>query len=415
MTSNSPTPFSRKIGFSAFLATQFLGALNDNISKLLVICHGTRVLGASSSAGTTFTALAAGMFILPFLLCSSLAGFLADRYNKRQMLIWCKAAEIVAMGLGLLLALSHTLYGMIFVLFLMGAQSAFFSPAKYGFLPETHSPQELPKANGMTQLWTFLAIILGGYGGGQLSAHYSDNLAGGFVWCVVLAIMGYAVSFAITPTPPGNPDCKFTTKDPIMPHVRTLRKIAQDKILFAAVLGNSFFWFIGTIVQLLIISLCKDTLHGNDTLVGNMQGVIALGIGIGCSMAGCCAKGHITYRWVAPGALAMTAASLCLAFFGHILVCAYVFIALLGFSSGFFQLPLSTAIQARSPIDQRGRYLGACNFSDCIAMLLASLFLWLCQSVCHLRATAVLGILGILMAIAALIFFNCYNRKHVHD
>ena len=390
-------------GFYAFLATLFLGAFNDNVSKLLVICFGTAMLGTSSAGASAYLSLAAACFILPYLLFSTVAGYLADRFRKKTVMVWTKVAEILIMLMGVALALKGMVYGLILVLFCMGAQSAFFSPAKYGFLPETHKPAQLPAANGATQLWTFLAIIFGGWAGGALAGFCgTERVAWGFVFCVAIAVLGTLTSFWITPTPRQTADLKFQVRDPIRPHWRTFREIARcDRILLTAFLGNTLFWFLGTIAQLVLVLLAKDTLNGSDALVGRLQAVLGLGIGVGCVVAGKMGYGKIPYRLTIPGGAAMGIVLLLLGALGKVQFCVMLLLFLTGFSGGLFQLPLTTAIQQRSPENARGRYLAAGNALDCISMLCGSILLWLLRAI-HIGPRGILAVMGVILLAAIL-------------
>ena len=158
-----------KPGFVSYMATLFLGALNDNVCKLLVICHVSLALGVESSSAAAFLSMAGACFCLPYLLFSALAGYLADRVSKKVVMVWTKVAEILIMSMGALFAIKGHPAAMLLVLFCMGTQSAFFAPAKYGFLPETNPPKRLAAANGATQLFTFVAIIMGGWAGGAIA------------------------------------------------------------------------------------------------------------------------------------------------------------------------------------------------------------------------------------------------------
>ncbi len=390
-------------GFISFLATQFLGAFNDNVSKMLVICYGTAILGAASTQASTFLSIASACFILPFLTFSHFAGYLADRFQKKVVMVWTKVAEIVIMGAGMVLAYYGAVYSLLAVLFFMGAQSAFFSPAKYGFLPETHSPEALPKANGFTQLFTFVAIIIGGWLGGALSASWGtpEKLHLGFLVCVAIAILGTITSFFITPTPRQDKELKFRPRDPISPHWTTLKEMSQDKLLLTGLLGNTFFWFIGTLAQLVIVLLAKDTLQADDKMVGYLQAAMGLGIGFGCAIAGACGKKGIPYKLVAPGGLAMGASLILMGIFGQSATPAILFVFLAGFFGGFYQLPLSTTIQERSPESVRGKYLAAGNALDCVSMLLGSAVLWALR-LCNIGPRGILAVMGAMMLLVVM-------------
>ena len=398
MTSNSSKQ-SNPLGFGAFLATLFLGAFNDNLSKMLVICYGTERLGTDSLSGSTFLSLAAACFILPYLLFSFLAGHLADRYAKKAVMVWTKVAEIAIMLLGLELARRQMVYPLLAVLFCMGAQSAFFSPAKYGFLPETTPTEQLSRANGYTQLATFLAIILGGLCGGILYSFCKGILHHGFVVCVGVAVIGTLTSFFITRTQPGNAQLRFHFQDPLSPHWRALREMAQDRILLYAVLGATFFWFLGSLIQLVLVLLAKDTLGGDGNLTGGLQAAAALGIALGSISAGLMAKGKIPYRLVTPGGIGIAIFTILLAIFGNYRNPAIILIVLTGFAAGFYQLPLGTAIQERSPVERRGRYLGATNALDCVSMTLSSAMLWILQNVFRCGPRAIIAVTAALVLV----------------
>ncbi|MDD3694407.1 MAG: MFS transporter [Lentisphaeria bacterium] len=376
------------LGFSAYLATQFAGAFNDNLFKLLLICFASNFLGESSAAAKSYVPLAGALFILPFLLCSAYAGYLADRFSKKPVMVASKLAEVVVMLAGLLFFRLKAVNALLFVLFCMGAQSSFFSPAKYGFLPEVLPASELPRANGLNQLFTFMAIILGSWAGGALSAWSgaSPHLAAYF--CVLIAIVGSLSSLGISATPQGNPlaRCKL---DPFTPHLNTFLEMRQNRLLLLSLLANSYFWFVGALFQLSIVFFAKDSLRGDDHLVGYLQAAVALGIGFGSVIAGFLSRRKIEYGLILPGGLLMSLCALLLGLYGGTRLNAYIFSAGLGFCGGFFQLPLITTIQKHSPKKSLGRYLAAANALDCIAMITASLVQWLLLNSLQLRAEGI--------------------------
>ncbi len=392
---------SSPCGFAAYLGTLFLGALNDNVSKLLAICFAHAAL--AESRFNVYLSLAGGCFILPYLLFSNIAGHLADRFSKKWVMVWTKALEIAVMTAGWLLASRRALYGLLGILFVMGAQSAFFSPAKYGFLPETEPPERLSRANGLMQLCTFTAIILGGWLGGTLANHgHGLQPAFGFAFCIAIAAVGLLVSFAITRTPSGQPGLRYRPSDPLTPHLRTLKELAHDKTLAFAVAGNAYFWFAGTVIQLILTTFAKGTLHGDEMLVGHLQAAIALGIAAGCCLAGFLSRKGIAYHFVAPGGLALGALLILLAFVGTTRAAALLLTLLVGLAAGFFELPLSTAMQHRSPQERRGRYLAATNALDCLTMLAGCVYLYVLPSLFGCgprRSIAVLGALTLLVSL----------------
>ena len=399
-------------GFAGFIGTQFLGAFNDNIFKMLVICAAAAVL--TPEAKRDYIPLASALFILPYLLFSAFAGYLADRFSKRSVMIATKAAEIVIMATGLVLFHFNAVYALLAVLFCMGAQSAFFSPAKYGFLPETLPPENLSSGNGATQLFTFLAIILGGWAGSQLADTYKASFRTAALYPVAIAIAGFAVSFLITRTKPGSPNAK-PTFDPVSPHLRTFAEMRQNKALLFCLLGNTYFWFLGALFQANIPFIVQDDLKQGDQMIGYLQGAVALGIGIGSAAAGFLSRGKIAFHFVLPAGLLLAVCALAFGLTSSHVVPVLAITAALGVTGGFYQLPLSTGIQQYSPEDKRGAYLAAGSALDCISMLLASALHWLLLKPLKLSPGAVIVVLGIITlgVVAALKAFMPRDLKSV--
>src|ERR1700689_1014767 len=161
MKTESTSGFGRILkdsGFQAFLWTQFLGALNDNLYKTIV---SLRAVDVAAKNGPDYLAIAGAVFVLPFLLFSGYSGHLSDRISKRTVMISVKVFEICVMGLGLAVFFTDSLNWMLLVLFLMAVHSTVFSPAKYGIVPEMLPDKELSRANGLLEMTTFMAIVLG--------------------------------------------------------------------------------------------------------------------------------------------------------------------------------------------------------------------------------------------------------------
>ena len=192
----------RDRAFAGMTATQFLGAFNDNLFKQLVLLICLDYAAASKLEGDPFQPWAQGLFALPFVLFSGFAGWLSDRNSKRTIVVLCKVAEIAVMAAGLFVFIMFAsgnrdglLFGLLAVLFFMGAQSAFFGPSKYGILPELFRAGDLPAANGIVQMTTFLAII----GGTAVCGFFKDALQspGGLWPCVLIASIGTLTALMI--------------------------------------------------------------------------------------------------------------------------------------------------------------------------------------------------------------------------
>src|SRR5437867_2439311 len=188
-------------GFQAFLWTQFLGAFNDNVFKIVVSMLAVD-LATRSGVGSGYLSLVGAVFILPFFLFSGYSGHLADVFSKRTVLIVTKSFEILAMGLGLFALLSGRIEYLLGVLFLMALHSTFFSPAKYGILPEMLPDKDLSRANGLLEMSTFLAIILGTSLGSFLIASWKNRPELIGLVLIVIAVGGTLASLRITRVPP---------------------------------------------------------------------------------------------------------------------------------------------------------------------------------------------------------------------
>src|SRR5580658_8945617 len=163
----------RNGGFQSFLWTQFFGAFNDNLYKIIVSMRAVHV-AATTGSGSEYLSLAGAVFVIPFLLFSGYSGHLADAVSKRTVLIGVKIFEIFVMGFGLAAFFSTRIELMLVVLFLMAVHSTIFSPAKYGIVPEMLPDRELSRANALLEMSTFVAIVLGTSLGGELFERWHD-------------------------------------------------------------------------------------------------------------------------------------------------------------------------------------------------------------------------------------------------
>src|SRR5262252_4944796 len=244
-------------GLQPFLWTQFLGAFNDNLFKIVVSMLAVRVVGAAG-AGRELSIVSA-VFILPFLLFSGYAGQLADIYSKRSVLIITKSLEIVATGIGLVAFATGHLYFTYVTLFLIAVQATFFSPAKYGILPEILPDSDLSRANGVLEMSTFVAIVAGTALGGYMFDTLRDRMWVIGLTVVAVAVTGTALSFRIPRVPAAAPERRVAL-DPwreIRLGIKTLRK---SRVLWLTAIGNSYFWFLGALLQLVMVLFGSKTL-----------------------------------------------------------------------------------------------------------------------------------------------------------
>ena len=383
-------PLFRDRSFWGMTATQFLGAFNDNVFKQLMLLLAIPV-GAAAAQKADEQGLATMIFSLPFVLFSGFAGYLSDRYSKRTIIVLCKVAEIGIMLVGMLgfLAYGTTGYrGLLVVLFLMGTHSAFFGPGKYGILPELFHEEDLPRANGMILMTTFLAIIFGTASAGLLGyllydaagRRVPERLWLGSLICIGIAICGTLTSLLVRRTPAAVPRLRFQPSAlAIPPETRAL--LIADRPLLAALVVSCLFWLVSGVAMQSVNSLGMTQLGVGETLTSLMTAVIGLGIAIGAVLAGKLSRGKADFRLVAWGAwgmvvgMALMAVSLpagggkfrqVLGYGGSVPV-----LALLGMAAGLLAIPVQVFIQTRPPEDQKGRMIAVMNLTNFIAILLS--------------------------------------------
>ncbi|MBR0458150.1 MAG: MFS transporter [Victivallales bacterium] len=371
---NSDRKVTHSRPFLSYLATSFLGAFNDNFFKLLLMCFATTCL--SETAQKNYIPLAGGVFVLPFLVCSGWAGYVSDRVTKRRVILWAKWLELVVMTLGFFCFAAGAIYWLLLVLFLMGAQSALYSPAKYGYLPETLPERELSSGNGMTQLCTFLAILAGTWAGGVLATKDGSHAWLGGVYCMVVAAAGVFVSYGCGKTREGDPEARFRM-NPLGGHLETARLVCKNRTLVFSLLGNTYFWFVAALYQNNLPLLVKQELHFGNLELSWLLGAVGLGIGLGCATCGALSRGKIEFGLVLPGGFLMACSCLLGGVAGHSLAMWLCVSLSLGFFAGIYQIPLSTSFQKQSPASRRGSCLALGNAVDCISMLLAYIFQWI--------------------------------------
>jgi MFS family permease len=386
----SQRPLFRDRSFWGMTATQFLGAFNDNLFKQLMLLLAIPV-GAAASARADEQGLATMIFSLPFVLFSGFAGYLSDRYSKRTMIVACKFAEIGVMLLGMAGFLAYGAIGyrgLLVVLFLMGTHSAFFGPGKYGILPELFRESDLPRANGLILMTTFLAIIFGTASAGFLGdllynaagERVPERLWIGSLFCVGIAVCGTITSLLVRPIPPAVPNLQFEFSTLAIPS-QTRALLAADRPLLGALLVSCMFWLVSGVALQSVNSLGMTQLGVGERKTSLLTAVIGIGIAAGAVLAGRISRGKADFRLVTWGALAMTAGMLLMGVsvpkgggdFQHLLGYAGSFPVLifLGGAAGLLAVPVQVFIQTRPPEDQKGRMIAVMNLTNFIAILLS--------------------------------------------
>ena len=359
-----------RLGFWSLIATQFQGAFNDNGLKFFVIFL---ILGTNPSASEKdlLVFLIGNLFALPFLLFSMAGGYLADRYSKRRVTIGTKIFEIFAMLFAVYAFARGNARMAYAVIFLASTQAAFFSPAKYGLLPEILPEEQLSWGNGILELTTFIAIIAGAVVGPLWAEvfHSREALAGWlFAACT---LFGLTTSFAISRVPPADPTRKFSVN--IFGELRDQYKLVwPDRVLKLAVIGNTYFWFLGALLQFVIVFYGREILHLDETRGGYLQAALAIGIGVGSYAAGLLSAGKIEYGLIPLGAVGMSLFALVISARGLTFTQVILLLGVLGFTGGFFIVPINALIQHRPEERHKGSVIAFASFLSFVGVIGAS-------------------------------------------
>jgi acyl-[acyl-carrier-protein]-phospholipid O-acyltransferase/long-chain-fatty-acid--[acyl-carrier-protein] ligase len=359
-----------RLGFWSLIATQFQGAFNENALKFLVI-YLILAIEKDKAQRDQLELLVGILFAAPFILFSLVGGFLADRFSKRGVTIWTKVFELGVMLFAAAALVEPNLRLALAAIFLVCTQGAFFGPSKYGLLPELLPPEKLSWGNGVLELGTFLAIIAGSVSGSFLAEafggreFYSGALLLGFT------IVGLLWSFGISRVPAADPAKRFHLAS-LIDVWSPMKLIRGDRVLWLAVLGNTYFFFVAGLLQFNIFIYGQDALHIRSTEGGFLQAAIAIGIGLGSFAAGYLSAGKIEYGLIPLGSIGMTLLGLCLAIPDLSFRAVLALLAALGFFGGFFIVPISALIQHRPEENKKGIIIGAANWLSFVGIGAAS-------------------------------------------
>ena len=284
---------------------QTLGVFNDNAFKSVVIFVA---LGLSKEYSTNsfFIALMTIVYVAPFILFAVPAGYLADKFSKRNVLVWAKFAEIVVMLLGAVFFYFIPLYGVypvVIVLFLMAAQSTAFSPSYNSILPEIFSEQEISQANGILGMFTFLAIIIGFSSGIIIKALVGSHLYICGVIFSFISVVGFWGALKVQKTEIANRYRKWNN-NVLREFSNIISLIKSKKVVFISMLGEAYFYTIGAAIQTLVILFGRFTLKlANDLEIGLLQLITAVGMGVGCYLGGRLSRNKLEIGLAPFGAL----------------------------------------------------------------------------------------------------------------
>ncbi|MEO1999734.1 MAG: MFS transporter, partial [Planctomycetaceae bacterium] len=392
--------------FLGFLTTQFLGAVNDNMFRWLIVPIAKYQVEGRPNMAPVILGVGLACFVAPYILLAPYAGYLADRFSKRRVIIGCKMAEIVIMALGVAaigparawLPDPYNLYVMFAVVAMMGSQSALFGPSKMGIIPELVSPGKISSANGLVGLTTVVAVVLGTIAGGVLYTRIDlDSLTD--LWLPATALIGVATagwlsSRLIAQVAPVAPERPFPV-NPVSETWATLRLVGKSRPILRVALGIAFFWSVAALAQLNVDTFVLNQLKGTQTQVSVFLGILSVGVGLGSVLAGIGSRGRIELGIVPLGAALMVLAAVTLSTTEASMLWTASMLCLLGIGGGLFNIPLMAYLQHHSPQESRGSILAGGNFLTFSGMLLISFLFPMMQTAWQLQPDAVFLITGL--------------------
>ena len=369
----SVTPESRpnwRRGFWSLIATQFQGAFNENALKFLTI-YLILALVKDNAQRDQLEFLVGVLFAAPFIFFSLSGGYLADRFSKRSVTLWTKVFEISVMLLAVLSLARPNFPLALAAIFLVCTQGALFGPSKYGLLPELLPPEKLSWGNGVLELGTFLGIIAGSVCGALMADIFQGRQLYSGAILFAFTVVGLLSSLGISRVPAADPAKRFSALS-LINVWSPMKLIRGDRVLWLAVVGNTYFFFVAALLQFNIFLYGQDVLHLDSSYGGLLQGAVAMGIGVGSLAAGFLSGGKIEYGLIPLGALGITAGGLCLAIPGLSFQAVALLLAALGFAGGFFIVPISALIQHIPAEEHKGEVLGAANWLSFVGVGVAS-------------------------------------------
>lgn len=379
----------RERRFAPLFWTQFLSAFNDNAVKIAIVLLTTYQLQLDwlppAQAGLVIGAL----FIFPFLLFSATAGQVADKFDKGAVMRTVKDFELAIAGVaaaGFLLGSVPTLLASIF---LLGLHSTFFGPVKYAYLPQHLSERELTGGNGLVEMGTFVAILLGNVLGSVLIAVPGLGPMYIAIACGVLAILGRVSAQAIPASPSETPDLRINW-NPFSETWRNLKLAREQVAVFRSLLGISWMWFFGAVFLSSFPAFAKDVLHGDAHVATLLLVVFSIGVGAGSLLCEVLSRRHVEIGLVPVGAIGMTVFAIDLYFASRSLPPAaalgvFEFLAqpvhwrvladlgLIALFAGLFSVPMYALIQLRSKPTHRARVVASLNVLNALFMIASSI------------------------------------------
>ena len=386
----------------AFLnITQFLGIINDNVFKFVMAFLLIDTLGHSEASG--ILSATGAIYVIPFLLFSSSAGILADKFSKQKLLVVMKVAEIALMAIAIFAFASKSVWGCYTLLFFLSTHSAMFGPSKYGIIPELVTPDHVSRANGLVTSFTYLAIIIGTFLASFLTEVTNHRFVLIAIFCLFVAIGGFFSALAVKST-----TAQKSTKEVNFYFVReiykTLKYTRTIRHLLPAIFGSSFFLLIGAFTQLNIIPFALQSLNLSEVAGGYLFLACALGIALGSFLAGKASRSkRVELGLSCLAGFGISLFFVLIALFSTSLIGVIICLIAIGILGGAFIVPFDTFTQLKSDDEKRGQTIAAANFLGFTGVLIASFALYFFNSICGLSSANSFAVIGILTLVISIV------------
>ncbi|UPG90438.1 MFS transporter [Luteibacter aegosomaticola] len=376
--------------FAPFFWTQALGAFNDNAFRNAMVMLVAFQMALPDSQVSLYTNLAPALFILPYFLFSATAGQLAEKFEKTRIIRFVKLFEIAAMAIAAIGFHTHHISLLLLVLFLMGVHSTVFGPIKYSILPQALERSELVGGNALVETGTQLAMLIGMIVGNSLMLIAGYGTTAASAATIVIAIAGYLACRTIPAAPATAPDLRFNW-NPLSETWRVLKLTHEDRAVFNAVLGISWFWFFGTVMIAQLPNYTRHVLGGDGSVNTLVLTLFSLGTGVGSLLCEKLSRKRVEIGLVPMGAFGLTVFAIDLYFARPAVTAgasltwsaflsvpgawrAAMDLTLIGAFAGFYVVPLFAFVQSRAPRDRLSRIIAGNNIVNALLICIASGF-----------------------------------------
>ncbi len=393
-TSRGYSGVLKERGFVFLLLAQALAVFDDNAFKQLLFLFITASV-SSLATRNSYISLGTALYVLPYIVFSSYAGQVSDRFSKRHVIIFMKTVEATLFVLATLAMFAGQVIAMLAVLFLLGIHACFLDPAKEGILPQIFPEDDLPRANGLMQLTVYTMIISGPVAAGFLLDAFLSRPYIPVAILVGTALLGLGVATGISRVPAIAAGETFRWNAP-GEFRQNFGEIRASPPLFRTVLAIAYFWFLGAVYLQNIIGYGRDLLHLNNTGISYLTTSLSIGIGLGAFVAGKLSGEQVELGLVPIGSVGLGIFGIFLFLAYHSFTMVFVGHFLLGFSGGIFIIPLQSYLQARAGEHSKGRVIAASNVLTFTGVFFGAGIFALLAGPCRMHANQILLVMAVI-------------------